>query len=57
MQQTSMLAIGTVDLETVKQRSDSVAANMAFGSCFYALVHTDLIVQLVSHGLRVNEEF
>lgn len=57
MHQTPMLAIRAIDLETVEQRSDSAAANVALGSCFYALIHIDFIVQLISHDLRVGEEF
>lgn len=49
--QTSMLTVWTLDLETVKQRSHSAAANGVLGSCLDALVHVEFIVQLISHGL------
>lgn len=45
-----MLTIWTINLETVKHRSYGAAANVVLGSCFYALLHIDFIIQLISHG-------
>lgn len=55
MHEASMVIFRPVDIEGVQQRSNILPAWMPLGSSFYPVVDLELVIELLPHGGRLDE--